>query len=241
MPKFFSFHSEQAFDAAATLGIPKLIEPADMVLLAVPDKLAVMTYMYQVRAHFTGHELKVQQLGDTAAQSQYAVCLAFDSDSELNETCFTSPDVGVDSKPLAPNNGVPSSVFSKQSSQRKESINLMTRQQLMNPFDSDDDEEDAESNAPIQSEVATVSTPQTPPCANPDLSSEPSTPGSPTEPRFSRTTAVREPIKRTKWKSTSSPPAATHNNEFPGLLDLSPILQAKVHLNDNNTTRVRYF
>lgn len=53
----------QAFDAAATCGIPRLIEPSDMVLLAVPDKLSVMTYLHQLRAFFTGQTLEVQQIG----------------------------------------------------------------------------------------------------------------------------------------------------------------------------------
>lgn len=53
----------QAFDAAATCGIPRLIEPSDMVLLAVPDKLSVMTYLHQLRAYFTGQTLEVQQIG----------------------------------------------------------------------------------------------------------------------------------------------------------------------------------
>ncbi|XP_068234461.1 EH domain-binding protein 1-like [Palaemon carinicauda] len=44
-----------------------------MVILTVPDKLAVMTYLYQLRAHFTGHELEVAQIGDTAAESSYTV------------------------------------------------------------------------------------------------------------------------------------------------------------------------
>uniref|UniRef100_T1EII1 Calponin-homology (CH) domain-containing protein n=1 Tax=Helobdella robusta TaxID=6412 RepID=T1EII1_HELRO len=42
-----------AFDTAADLGIPKVLEPSDMVLLAVPDKLSVMTYLYQLRSYFT--------------------------------------------------------------------------------------------------------------------------------------------------------------------------------------------
>jgi hypothetical protein len=45
---------KKAFDAGEALGIPRVIEPADMDVLAVPDKLAVMTYLYQLRAHFTG-------------------------------------------------------------------------------------------------------------------------------------------------------------------------------------------
>ena len=53
----------QAFDAAASCGIPRLIEPSDMVLLAVPDKLSVMTYLHQLRAYFTGQTLEVQQIG----------------------------------------------------------------------------------------------------------------------------------------------------------------------------------
>ena len=43
-----------AFEAAESLGITRLIEPQDMLILTVPDKLAVMTYLYQLRAHFTG-------------------------------------------------------------------------------------------------------------------------------------------------------------------------------------------
>lgn len=49
-----------AFEAAFNLGVPKLIEPSDMVMLPVPDKLAVMTYLYQLREHFMGQENKVQ-------------------------------------------------------------------------------------------------------------------------------------------------------------------------------------
>ncbi len=41
-----------AFEAGEKLGIPRVIEPADMVFLAVPDKLAVMTYLHQVCVKF---------------------------------------------------------------------------------------------------------------------------------------------------------------------------------------------
>ena len=64
---------------AAQLGIPKVLEPSDMVLLAVPDRLSVMTYLYQLRSHFTGQTLEVQQLGERATESTYAVG-AFDTD-----------------------------------------------------------------------------------------------------------------------------------------------------------------
>jgi len=52
-----------AFVAAESLGIPRVIEPRDMNLLAVPDKLAVMTYLHQLRAHFTGQHLEIEQIG----------------------------------------------------------------------------------------------------------------------------------------------------------------------------------
>lgn len=62
-----------AFDAAESLGIPRVIEPCDMNLLAVPDKLAVMTYLHQLRAHFTGHQLKLEQYGQTSDESSYVI------------------------------------------------------------------------------------------------------------------------------------------------------------------------
>lgn len=62
-----------AFDAAECLGIPRVIEPRDMSLLAVPDKLAVMTYLYQLRAHFTGHQLQIEQIGNTSDESSYII------------------------------------------------------------------------------------------------------------------------------------------------------------------------
>jgi hypothetical protein len=52
---------KKAFDAGEALGIPRVIEPADMDVLTVPDKLAVMTYLYQLRTHFTG-EIKVKHV-----------------------------------------------------------------------------------------------------------------------------------------------------------------------------------
>lgn len=62
-----------AFDAAESLGIPRVIEPLDMSMLSVPDKLAVMTYLYQLRAHFTGHQLQLEQLGSTTDESSYVI------------------------------------------------------------------------------------------------------------------------------------------------------------------------
>uniref|UniRef100_A0A8C2D6Z2 EH domain binding protein 1 like 1 n=1 Tax=Cyprinus carpio TaxID=7962 RepID=A0A8C2D6Z2_CYPCA len=51
----------------------KLIEPSDMVLLAVPDRLIVMTYLNQIRTCFTGQELSVIQIEKNSSESSYAV------------------------------------------------------------------------------------------------------------------------------------------------------------------------
>lgn len=63
----------KAFDAAESLGIPKVIEPRDMNVLAVPDKLAVMTYLHQLRAYFTGNELEIERLGTKSDDTSYVI------------------------------------------------------------------------------------------------------------------------------------------------------------------------
>ena len=65
LPHDVKGNCKRAFDAGESLGIPRVIEPADMDILTVPDKLAVMTYLYQLRAHFTGHELEVCKIYKT--------------------------------------------------------------------------------------------------------------------------------------------------------------------------------
>ncbi|KAK7604096.1 hypothetical protein V9T40_004369 [Parthenolecanium corni] len=74
---------KKAFDAGEILGISRVIDPADMELLTVPDKLAVMTYLYQLQAHFRGHELEVQQIGKTTDESSYMIG-RFDTDTDTN-------------------------------------------------------------------------------------------------------------------------------------------------------------
>ncbi|XP_071652679.1 EH domain-binding protein 1 isoform X6 [Temnothorax longispinosus] len=73
LPHDVKGNCKKAFDAGEILGIPRVIEPADMDILTVPDKLAVMTYLYQLRAHFTGHELEVHQIGKTTDESSYMI------------------------------------------------------------------------------------------------------------------------------------------------------------------------
>uniref|UniRef100_A0A8C5CP84 EH domain binding protein 1 n=1 Tax=Gadus morhua TaxID=8049 RepID=A0A8C5CP84_GADMO len=63
-PQDIKENNKKAYDGFANLGISRLLEPSDMVLLAIPDKLTVMTYLYQIRAHFSGEELNVVQIED---------------------------------------------------------------------------------------------------------------------------------------------------------------------------------
>lgn len=78
-----------AFDAGDKLGIPRVIEPTDMHMLAVPDKLAVMTYLHQLRAHFTGHQLEVQQIGKTAEETNYVIGkFNTDKDTDITKQVF---------------------------------------------------------------------------------------------------------------------------------------------------------
>lgn len=44
-----------------------------MVMLAVPDRLIVMTYLNQIRTHFTGQELSVLHIDRDSSESSYAV------------------------------------------------------------------------------------------------------------------------------------------------------------------------
>ncbi|XP_060014623.1 EH domain-binding protein 1-like protein 1 isoform X7 [Lagenorhynchus albirostris] len=66
-------NNKQAFDGFAALGVSRLLEPADMVLLSVPDKLIVMTYLCQIRAFCTGQELQLVQLEGGGGAGTYRV------------------------------------------------------------------------------------------------------------------------------------------------------------------------
>ncbi|XP_059961419.1 EH domain-binding protein 1-like protein 1 isoform X6 [Mesoplodon densirostris] len=69
-------NNKQAFDGFAALGVSRLLEPADMVLLSVPDKLIVMTYLCQIRAFCTGQELQLVQLEGDGGAGTYRVASA---------------------------------------------------------------------------------------------------------------------------------------------------------------------
>uniref|UniRef100_A0AAY4DN68 EH domain binding protein 1 n=1 Tax=Denticeps clupeoides TaxID=299321 RepID=A0AAY4DN68_9TELE len=63
--------------------------PSDMVLLAIPDKLTVMTYLYQIRAHFSGEELNVVQIEANSSRSTYKVGdFETDTNSSIDQEKF---------------------------------------------------------------------------------------------------------------------------------------------------------
>ncbi|XP_041723809.1 uncharacterized protein LOC121554340 isoform X7 [Coregonus clupeaformis] len=66
-------NNKKAFDGFAALGISRLMEPSDMVLLAVPDRLIVMTYLNQIRTYFLGQELSVLHIEADSSESSYGV------------------------------------------------------------------------------------------------------------------------------------------------------------------------
>ncbi|XP_061142490.1 uncharacterized protein LOC133159455 isoform X6 [Syngnathus typhle] len=72
-PYDIKHNNKRAFDGFAELGISRLMEPSDMVMLTVPDRLIVMTYLSQIRAHFMGQELSVLHIEKDASESSYAV------------------------------------------------------------------------------------------------------------------------------------------------------------------------
>ncbi|XP_027862288.1 EH domain-binding protein 1 isoform X6 [Xiphophorus couchianus] len=112
-PQDIKENNKKAYDGFASLGISRLLEPSDMVLLAIPDKLTVMTYLYQIRAHFSGEELNVVQIEANSSRSTYKVGdfetdtnASIDQDkfyAELNDVQHRQVNV----EPLSSTAGVP--------------------------------------------------------------------------------------------------------------------------------------
>ncbi|XP_077355183.1 uncharacterized protein ehbp1l1a isoform X2 [Festucalex cinctus] len=81
-PYDIKHNNKKAFDGFAELGISRLMEPSDMVMLAVPDRLIVMTYLSQIRTHFMGQELSVLHIEKDASESSYAVTADRESEGD---------------------------------------------------------------------------------------------------------------------------------------------------------------
>ncbi|XP_047541074.1 EH domain-binding protein 1 isoform X4 [Vanessa atalanta] len=77
-----------ALDASARLGIAQVLTVADVCRPPAPDRLAIMTYLFQLRAYFTGNELQVEQLGNDETESSYMVG-RHDTDESLPAELFS--------------------------------------------------------------------------------------------------------------------------------------------------------
>ncbi|XP_029374390.1 EH domain-binding protein 1-like protein 1 isoform X5 [Echeneis naucrates] len=81
-------NNKKAFDGFEALGISRLLEPSDMVLLSVPDRLIVMTYLSQIRSHFTNQELSVLQIEHNSSQSSYGIALSGSAPTNVDAAAF---------------------------------------------------------------------------------------------------------------------------------------------------------
>ncbi|XP_047192521.1 uncharacterized protein ehbp1l1a isoform X4 [Scophthalmus maximus] len=85
-PYDIKHNNKKAVDGFAELGISRLMEPSDMVMLAVPDRLIVMTYLNQIRTHFMGQELSVLHIEKDSSESSYAVAGDLDRQEDPEAT-----------------------------------------------------------------------------------------------------------------------------------------------------------
>uniref|UniRef100_A0A8C7Z9T7 EH domain-binding protein 1-like protein 1 n=1 Tax=Oryzias sinensis TaxID=183150 RepID=A0A8C7Z9T7_9TELE len=81
-------NNKKAFDGFEVLGISRLMEPSDMVLLSVPDRLIVMTYLSQIRSHFTNQELSVLQIEQNSSESSYGLALSGMAPTNVDAAAF---------------------------------------------------------------------------------------------------------------------------------------------------------
>jgi hypothetical protein len=150
-----------------------------MNLLAVPDKLAVITYLHQMRAHFTGNQLEIQRIGDTTDDSSYVIG-NYKSDNfhdtkllDINDMKFhLQPDSLLDKEgndesamkfentTVSMTKSVPGKRFVQEKiateslhdymngkeEDPKEKPLLMSRRELMDPFASDEEDENTNLN-----------------------------------------------------------------------------------------------
>ncbi|KAM9728749.1 uncharacterized protein ACNS7B_016584 isoform 15-T15 [Menidia menidia] len=87
-PHSIKLNNKKAFDGFEALGISRLLEPSDMVLLSIPDRLIVMTYLSQIRSHFTNQELSVLQIEHNSSQSSYGLALSGPAPTEVDAAAF---------------------------------------------------------------------------------------------------------------------------------------------------------
>lgn len=87
-PHDIKLNNKKAFDGFEAQGISRLLEPSDMVLLSVPDRLIVMTYLSQIRSHFTNQELSVLQIEHNSSQSSYGLAPSGPAPTNVDAAAF---------------------------------------------------------------------------------------------------------------------------------------------------------
>ncbi|KAM4726759.1 EH domain-binding protein 1-like protein 1 isoform 5-T5 [Anableps anableps] len=87
-PHDIKLNNKKAFDGFEALGISRLLEPSDMVLLSVPDRLIVMTYLSQIHSHFTNQELSVLQIEHNSSQSSYGLAPSGPAPTNVDAAAF---------------------------------------------------------------------------------------------------------------------------------------------------------
>lgn len=186
----------KAFEAAFSLGIPKIIEANDMLALTIPDRLSVMTYLYQLKSYFAGQSTnnmiesnannrlnnryryyqEVEEETEDEQQQQQnhtddvkTRCMnLFNCLEELDNAAFmhrqnsnnlseseTNFNIQRDELKYIENQrnnnqnlsliersrNLTNQLSARTRNNNSDDVKLMTRKQLMNPFDSDSDEE----------------------------------------------------------------------------------------------------
>lgn len=66
-----------------------------MVLLSVPDRLIVMTYLSQIRSHFTNQELSILQIEHNSSQSSYGLAPVGPADVDAAAFCMARLNKGL--------------------------------------------------------------------------------------------------------------------------------------------------
>ncbi|OCT84200.1 hypothetical protein XELAEV_18022340mg [Xenopus laevis] len=77
-------NNKKAFDGFASLGIPALLCPTDMLLHPIPDKLIILTYLCQIRDHFISQKREVSATQGSEAEFSSMASITTEKSKILN-------------------------------------------------------------------------------------------------------------------------------------------------------------
>lgn len=101
-PHDIAGNCKKAFEAGASLGVSRLLDPADMVLLSVPDKLVVATYLHQLRQQLTGPAELRKPLPEMRPSSSSPPVVATTTTREAEEEAAAATPASSDSAAHTP-------------------------------------------------------------------------------------------------------------------------------------------